>query len=107
MTADLILLWAERDAAKQAWQAFLAEADAYTLETDPVVAALYTPRENRTAEQHELINAHAERQSMLLGAVLAAERAVRVATGHEKPQPCYAWPVATEDSDDTSNLEGE
>jgi hypothetical protein len=83
VTADLVRLWAERDEAKARWQAFMEEADAFTVETDPVLVALYT--DERTEEQQELIRAHQERQHTLLDAVLEAERKVRVASGHEKP----------------------
>lgn len=83
MTADLVRLWAERDEAKARWQAFMEEADAFTVETDPVLVALYA--DERTAKQQELIQAHQARQHTLLDAVLEAERKVRVASGHEKP----------------------
>jgi hypothetical protein len=83
VTADLVRLWAERDEAKARWQAFMEEADTFTVETDPVLVALYT--DERTEEQQELIRAHQERQHTLLDAVLEAERKVRVASGHEKP----------------------
>jgi hypothetical protein len=85
VTADLVRLWAERDEAKARWQAFMEEADAFTVETDPVLVALYTGTDERTDEQQELIRAHQERQHTLLDAVLEAERKVRVASGHEKP----------------------
>lgn len=82
MTADLIRLWAERDAAKAAWMAFLEEADQYTLENDPVLAALHTPAQERTADQLELIGQHSERHHALLAAIQETERKVRVAAGH-------------------------
>lgn len=85
MTADLIRLWAERDAAKERWREFVEEADFYTTENDPVLAALVASPEERTAEQDELFRVYSERHSTLLEAVREAERKVRVASGHEKP----------------------
>lgn len=84
MSADLLRLWAEREAAKEAWRQFMEEADFYTTENDPVLAALATPAEERTAEQDELFRVYSERHSALLEAVHEAERRVRVASGHEK-----------------------
>lgn len=85
MSADLIRLWRERDKAKQDWRDFLAEADGHTAEDDPVVIALNTPIDIRTPEQEVLVDVYDGRHRALLDAVYAAERAVRVATGHEKP----------------------
>lgn len=83
--ADLIELWAQRDAAKAAWAAFMEEADACPNEADPVLTVLRIPVQDRTTEQHELFTAYVERHDTLLRAVYEAERKVRVATGHEKP----------------------
>lgn len=85
MSADLIHLWAQRDAAQEEWRLFMEEADSHIAGSDPVVIAMDTPRLWRTPEQEELIRVYDERQTALLSALHEAERKIRVATGHEKP----------------------
>lgn len=85
MSRQIISAWAQRDKARQQWREFLAEADGHTAATDPVVIALDTPIEERTHEQHVLVEMYDARHHALLHAVHEAERRVRVATGHEKP----------------------
>lgn len=85
MTDDLLRLWAERDEAKAAWRAFVAEAVPYTCDTDPVLAALDTPADQRMVKQQQTVEEYWKRRTALLEAVHEAERRVRVASGHERP----------------------
>jgi len=80
--ADLIELWAERDAAKARWTAFVEEGRDASWHTDPVLKALSVPVAERLPEQQRLINDHWERRTALLEAIKEAERRVRVASGH-------------------------
>lgn len=77
MSVDLFVLWAERDRARAAWQAFLKR------EFD--LSVLNIPFAQRTAEQQQMIDSDEECRAVLLSALYAAERKIRVATGHENP----------------------
>lgn len=82
MSADLVRLWAERDAAHEAWRQFVAEADAFGTGEDPVLQALNVFAGRRTPEQEDALQEFQERRQALLEGIWEAERRVRVASGH-------------------------